>query len=103
MPWSIQLDYISWSEAPNDFISYYATSTLSRGSRLGKMLYFDLFAKKCEFLKQKWTSPTPPGGVLVGNMYYFLLMVQLLARKHDLDHRRPVFCIGKGQRTKRKV
>jgi len=40
MPWSIQLDYISWSEAPNDFISYYATSTLSERLKIGENAIF---------------------------------------------------------------
>ena len=43
MPWSIQFDYISWSEASNDFISYSATSTLSE--RL-KNAENDLFAEE---------------------------------------------------------
>jgi len=62
----------------------------------------DLFGDKMGFWSEKWLRSYTIRPVLVGNMYYFLLIVLFLERKHDLDRWRPFVSLVEGQKTKKR-
>ena len=70
-------------------------------SKMEKNSQIDLFGDKMGFWSEKWLRSYTIRPVLVGNMYYFLLIVLFLERKHDLDHWRPFVCLVKGQNQKK--